>query len=68
MEFYDLFGLSRQELDNLLKSRLLALDLLRIYEAEMVKVKGRQAYQELLDDVLDDINLIHSFIKNFLEP
>ena len=45
-----------REVNNKLESLYKQLDLMRIYESEMLKQEGRKKYQELLDSTLDQIN------------
>ena len=51
-----LIKMTLREVNNKLESLYRQLDLMRIYESEMLKQEGRKKYQELLDSTLDQIN------------
>lgn len=55
------------QIDIKIKSLYQQLDVLRIYEREMLLQVGRRRYEQLLDDTLDQITYYQEKRKKLLE-
>lgn len=63
MEINDLINLSQQDLSNLLEAQKKALDLLNVYEAEILQSVSRRELMDKRDEILDNILLILHLLK-----
>ena len=57
-----------REIDIKIKSLYQQLDVIRIYEREMLLQVGKRRYEQLLDDTLDQITYYQEKRKKVLNP
>ena len=59
--------MTREEIEKKVQSLNISLDVLRLYEKDIIKKVGRRPYEELINEVLDQYHYYSKILKKIDE-